>query len=507
MNIRQNLTNNKMHTQANFTAPVRIVKNFIRQNKANMTSKSVKKTSIVSKVENKNEPSKNAANADYKTKSTVSEIKPVRMNLKPDESKMVKFAALSPNVFRKTAFSTKALQREIEIPKLDMRRPSMRFDPAYHRKLPVYLDIPDLYATKKRAVKDPNSLSHGVAKLEGENGEKGRYVFVPRPRTPKKYQPQPESSHRYVRVANQRYVYEPRPPTPKNYKPRPKSGNIYAKRYSFPTARKSVFRFIGRYQYEARPPSPKNYLPRPKSSNRYLCKTDKSCNGIGKVSDGSLSYQRPKSGNRYVKRYTYPAPKRTIFKYIGRYKYEKQQRNSQRPRSGGKQINRYEYTANKRYMFMSRPETPKNYKPKPKSGIRYTKRYTYPTSRKTIVKFIGRYQYAPRPETAKNYLPRPKSSNRYVCLTQDKEDTLVKIEPTVYQRKSVFKPKGKYVYKERPKSARNLNPRPKSSKRYILKETEATEKKEANKLENNEKQKIDILVVPAGNIQYFLSVG
>ena len=124
-----------------------------------------------------------------------------------------------------------------------------------------------------------------------------------------------------------------------------------------------------------------------------------------------------------------------------------------------------------------------------------------------MVKFIGRYQYAPRPKTAKNYLPRPKSSNRYVCLTQNKEDTLVKIEPNVYQRKSVFKPKGKYVYKERPKSARNLNPRPKSSKRYILKETEATEKKEANKLENNEKQKIDILVVPAGNIQYFLSVG
>ena len=292
-----------------------------------------------------------------------------------DQTQARKFAALSPKVFRKTTFLTEVLQREIKIPKLDMRRPSMRFDPAYNRKLPLYLDIPELYTIKKRPAtpKDPMSRYRCVAKLEGKKDTRARYVFVPRPKTPK------------------------------------------------------------------------NHIPRPKSGNRYL---------FVESTNKRARYKKERNG-----------PVKSVF----------------RPKE--------------RYMYKPRPSTPKNYKPRPKSGKRYNKRYSFPASKKTVFKFIGRYKYEPRPPTPKNFLPRPKSSNRYVSLTKNNEDTLVKIEPNPYQRKSIFKPSGKYIYKGRPRSAKNLNPRPKSSNRYILKETEKTEKRESKQLETEEKQK-----TPAGNI-------
>ena len=132
---------------------VRIVKNFIKQNKANLASRAGKRASVPSKVEVKNESKEDPIiiKSENIKKNTTKEA-PVKTTAKNslmpepiDETKARKFAALSPKVFRKTTFLTEVLQREIKIPKLDMRRPSMRFDPAYNRKLPLYLDIPELY--------------------------------------------------------------------------------------------------------------------------------------------------------------------------------------------------------------------------------------------------------------------------------------------------------------------------------------------------------------------------
>ena len=117
-------------------------------------------------------------------------------------------------------------------------------------------------------------------------------------------------------------------------------------------------------------------------------------------------------------------------------------------------------------MYKPRPSTPKNYNPKPKSGKQYTKRYSYPVTRKTVLKFIGHYKYTARPSTPKNYVPRPKSCKRYI--TKPVEDEMTMVETNPYQQRSVFKPKCTYNYKGRPESTKNFNPRPKSSYRYTV---------------------------------------
>ena len=343
----------------NFNAPVRIARNFIKQNKENLGNKALKKVNVSSKADDTRE-NPNRIKPD-KIMNKKSQKVPQQIHLMPepvvDETNARKFAALSPKVFRKTSFAIEVLQREIKIPQLNMRRPSMRFDPAYNRKLPVYMDIPDLYTIKKRPAtpKDPMSRYRYVAKVEGKGKEKARYIFVPRPKTPK------------------------------------------------------------------------NYLPRPKSSNRYVC--------VESASKGTR-YQKGRKG--FVK---------SVFK------------------------------SKERYLYKPRPSTPKNYKPRPKYGKRYTKRYSYPMHGKTVFKYIGRYQYVERPPTPKNFLPRPKSSNRYNCANKHKEDALTKVEPNPYKLRSIFKPKTQYVYKERLASAKNLNPRPKSSNRYEVKEGNISDKK------------------------------
>ena len=265
--------------------PVRISRNFIKQNISNLGAKAEKKLNVLTSIQK-----------DIKTNTKTKDK--TKSKHKP-ESVMVqtnKFVALSPNVFRKSTFGPEALRTEIKKPKIDMRRPSLRFDPAYKRSLPVYLDIPDLYTIKKTPAipRDPFSRYKYVAKLEGTevSETKARYVFIPRPKTPKNYLPRPKSGNRYLYVKSaskgerykrgskelvksvfkpkERYVYKSRPSTPKNYKPRPKSGKRYTKRYSFPGPKKTVFKYIGRYQYMPRPPTPQNFIPRPKSCNRYI---------------------------------------------------------------------------------------------------------------------------------------------------------------------------------------------------------------------------------------------
>jgi len=451
---------------------VRVRKDFIKLNKEIM-GKMTKKKKIIENDQNE----KLKESHQEKIKEEI-KIKPIRSNLKANDSKTVQFAAVSPKVFRKSTISSELFQNEIKKPKLDQRRPSMRFDPAFNRRAPVYLDIPDLYTRRKRSEMDPISYHQGVVKVEGSEGGKSSYFFVPRPKTPRKYEPQTSSSNRYVRVEKRRYTYIPRPATPKNYKPRPKSSRRYVKRYSYPAARKTVFKFIGRYKYEPRPKTPKNYLPRPKSSSRYV-----SVKEAPEQKHGSYIYRQrpqtpknfkpsPKEGDRYKKRYTFPAPRRTVFKFIGRYTCKQNQSNPHRVCSGG---NRYVYSENKRYIYKSRPKSAKNFNPRPKSGIRYAKRYTYPTCKKTVGKFIGRYKFMPRPPTPKNYLPRPKSSNRYFC--QNKGDIENETRQNTLERKSIFKPKWRYVCKEltRSKSAKIIH--------------EVSEKKEAEQLEINEKKK------------------
>ena len=405
------------------------------------------------------------------------EMKPMRSQLRTNDSKKVQFAAVSPKMFRKPAISPELFQSKIKKPTVNERRPSMRFDPAFNRKAPVYLDIPDLYTRRKRSEMDPISYHQGVGRIQNLDGGKSSYIFVPRPKTPRKYEPQTSSSNRYVRVENQRYTYKPRPLTPKNFKPRPKSSGRYVKRYSYPTARKNVFKFIGRYKYVPRPKTPKNYLPRPKSSNRYVAIKE-----APEKKHGSYIYKQspqtpkdfkpsPKTGERYKKRYTFPAPRRAVFKFIGRYTCKQNQCNPQRVVPEG---NRYVCSKNIRYIYKERPKSAKNFNPRPKSGFRYAKRYTYPTCRKTMGKFIGRYKFEPRPQTPKNYLPRPKSSHRYVC--QNKGNIDDENRQNTLQRKSIFKPKWRYICKEitRSKSSKVLN--------------EMSEIKEAEQLEKNEKK-------------------
>ena len=97
-----------------------------------------------------------------------------------------------------------------------------------------------------------------------------------------------------------------------------------------------------------------------------------------------------------------------------------------------------------RYQYRSRPLTPKNFKPRPKSGLRYKRRYTFPSSRprKSVFRYVGIYKYEPRPGTTKNYCPRPKSSNRYICHREGSSKDII----NPYQKRSIFKPKVRYQY-------------------------------------------------------------
>ena len=328
------------------TGSVKVIRDFVKQNKANIVSKNGKKPHIAPKHEPEVKPPEPSMKIKKKTYTVKTKA---RTGLVPepvvDESAPPKFAALSPNMFRKTTFVKETLQKEIKIPKIDRRRPSMRFDPAYNRNIPIYMDIPDLYAIKKRppTPKDPFTKYRYVVKVEVPEEEKARYVFIPRPKTPKNYLPRPKSSNRYVCVQDanrterycvgrkrfvksvfkpkERYMYKPRPSPAKNFKPRPKSGKRYKKRYSYPTQQKTVFKFIGRYKYEPRPPTPKNHLPRPKSGDRYV-------------------YERPE-GDECVPDILNPYKRKSIFKPQSRYSHNK------------------------------RPKSVKNYNPKPKSSDRY----------------------------------------------------------------------------------------------------------------------------------------
>ena len=96
-----------------------------------------------------------------------------------------------------------------------------------------------------------------------------------------------------------------------------------------------------------------------------------------------------------------------------------------------------------RYFYKQRPISAKNYHPRPKSGRRYNKRYSYPTPRKTVFKNNGSYKYRPRPSTPKNHFPIPKNGERYVWQTNHIPK---KVSKNPYKRRSVFKPKQRYSY-------------------------------------------------------------
>ena len=85
----------------------------------------------------------------------------------------------------------------------------------------------------------------------------------------------------------------------------------------------------------------------------------------------------------------------------------------------------------------------RNYHPRPKSGRRYNKRYSYPAPRKTVFKNNCSYKYRPRPSTPKNHFPTPKIGKRYHCQTSS---TTKGESKSPYERRSVFKPKQRYSY-------------------------------------------------------------
>ena len=158
-------------------------------------------------------------------------------------------------------------------------------------------------------------------------------------------------------------------------------------------------------------------------------------------------HPRPKSGRRYNTRYSYPAPRKTVFKNNCSYKY--------RPR----------------------PSTPKNHFPIPKIGKRYhcqtvnistgeskspyerrsvfkpkqrysyvcvieaedrkttnlgRIRYVFPAPKKSVFKKKRHYKYNPRPASPKNYAPKTKKADRYVCQ-------LKSVSSNTTQNKSMFR--------------------------------------------------------------------
>ena len=262
-----------------FNTPVRISRNFIKENILNLGLKAEEKPIVwINKVKH--------------IKSSTKAKEKIPSNLQPCSNVVQtnKFAALSSNVFRKSPIGSKSLKTEIKGPEIDIGGNFLQFEPAY-------LDIPNLYTIKKTPAvhRVPFSRYKYVSKKEETelSEPKARYVYIPRPKTPRNYLPRPKSGHRYLYVKSasngeryqkgkkevvksvfkpkERYVYKSRPSTPKNYKPRPKSGKRYTKRYSFPGPKKTVLKYIGRYQYMPRPPTPHNFIPRPKSCNRYIC--------------------------------------------------------------------------------------------------------------------------------------------------------------------------------------------------------------------------------------------
>ena len=152
-----------------------------------------------------------------------------------------------------------------------------------------------------------------------------------------------------------------------------------------------------------------------------------------------------------------------------------------------------------RYFYKQRPISAKNYHPRPKSGRRYNKRYSYPAPRKTVFKNNCSYKYRPRPSTPKNHFPIPKNGERYVwqtnhiakevsknpykrrsafkpkqrysyiCVVEDKNTTKAEGIRYVFPapKKSVFKKYSHYKYNPRPASPKNYSPKAKAANRYV----------------------------------------
>ena len=85
----------------NFNAPVRIARNFIKQNKENLGNKALKKVNVSSKADDTRE-NPNRIKPD-KIMNKKSQKVPQQIHLMPepvvDETNARKFAALSPKVF------------------------------------------------------------------------------------------------------------------------------------------------------------------------------------------------------------------------------------------------------------------------------------------------------------------------------------------------------------------------------------------------------------------------
>ena len=127
----------------------------------------------------------------------------------PEEIITAPYVTVSPRIFRKNVFHTNRLQKEIIVGKKGSFK-GIEFDPALQRKAPIYLDIPNLYTRKRLSPVIPETQI--VTEKETE-AEKIKYQYV--------------AEKKVVAEVKPRYIYIPRPVTPKNYNPRPKSSNRY----------------------------------------------------------------------------------------------------------------------------------------------------------------------------------------------------------------------------------------------------------------------------------------
>ena len=138
-----------------------------------------------------------------------SEREKPEMMIPEEEIITAPYVTVSPRIFRKNVFHTNRLQKEIIVGKKGSFK-GIEFDPALQRKAPIYLDIPNLYTRKRLSPVIPETQI--VTEKETE-AETIRYQYV--------------AEKKVVAEVKPRYIYIPRPVTPKNYNPRPKSSNRY----------------------------------------------------------------------------------------------------------------------------------------------------------------------------------------------------------------------------------------------------------------------------------------
>ena len=191
---------------------VREAKNFIKENMKVSGSKSYRRASLrdekdVQEVRKKRNSLMSNSSESSKISSSAKSSKITTSARAEDKELSTKnYISVSPKIFRKNAFQKNKLQRSIIVNTTGNK--GINFDPSHERSAPIYLDIPNLYKPRKsqgsKLQKNVQRRYKYVGKIlpssEYEHGP--RYKFLPRPTTPKNFNPRPKSGCRYVYIGS-----------------------------------------------------------------------------------------------------------------------------------------------------------------------------------------------------------------------------------------------------------------------------------------------------------------